>query len=65
MIPKLAKWTLLWMVSVRAPRRFYYRRTLWYIIGIAVACFRHSKRKVVQVAPPDVLIGKKTGQAPS
>jgi glycosyltransferase involved in cell wall biosynthesis len=61
---RLARWTLQWMVSIGAPRRFACQRTVWYLAGIALACYSHSRRQIAQVAPPSVAPGKKTEQTP-
>jgi len=39
---RFVRWTLQWMVSVGAPRRFSCQRTAWYIAGTAVACYERS-----------------------
>ena len=62
---RLVRWTLQWMVSIGAPRRFTCQRTVWYLAGIALACYSHSRRQVAQVAPPSVVPGKETKQTPS
>jgi glucosyl-dolichyl phosphate glucuronosyltransferase len=59
---RLARWTLQWMVSIGAPRRFTCQRAVWYLAGTASACYWHSRRQVAQVAPPSVVPAKKTEQ---
>jgi glycosyltransferase involved in cell wall biosynthesis len=61
---RLARWTLQWMVSIGAPRRFACQRTVWYLAGTALACW-HSRRQIAQVAPPSVVSAKKTEQTTS
>ena len=65
MFRRLVRWTLQWMISVTAPRRFYCQRTLWYLAGIAVACYQHSRRQVAEVTLPNVVSGKGTEQSQS
>ena len=62
---RLARWTLQWMISIGAPRRFTCRRTVWYLAGTALACYEHSRRQVAQVTPPSVVPGRKIEQPPS
>ena len=62
---RLARWTLQWMISIGAPRRFTCRRTVWYLAGTALACYEHWRRQVAQVAPPSVIPGRMTEQPPS
>jgi glucosyl-dolichyl phosphate glucuronosyltransferase len=62
---RLARWTLQWMISIGAPRRFTCRRTVWYLAGTASACYEYSRRQVAQVDPPSVVPAKKTEQPPS
>jgi glycosyltransferase involved in cell wall biosynthesis len=61
---RLARWTLQWMVSIGARRRFTCQRTVWYLAGTASACYWHSRRHVAQVAPPSMVAGMKTEQTP-
>jgi glycosyltransferase involved in cell wall biosynthesis len=61
---RLARWTLQWMVSIGAPRRFTCQRTVWYLAGNASACYWHSRRQVAQVPPPSMVPAKKTEQTP-
>ena len=62
---RLARWTLQWMISIGAPRRFTCQRTVWYLAGTALACYGHSRRQATQVTPPSVAPGKKTEEPPS
>lgn len=45
LLRRLARWTLQWMISIRAPRRFSCQRSVWYIVGITVACYRWPRRQ--------------------
>lgn len=47
---RLVRWTLQWMISIGAPRRFSCQRNVWYIVGIAVACYRWPGHKNAQGA---------------
>lgn len=40
---RLARWTLQWMISVGASRRFSCRRNVWYIAGTMVACYQWTR----------------------
>jgi glycosyltransferase involved in cell wall biosynthesis len=40
---RLVRWTLQWMISIGAPRRFSCQRSAWYIAGTAVACYKRSR----------------------
>ena len=62
---RLARWTLQWMVSIGASRRFTCQRTVWYLAGTALGCYCHSRSQGAQVAMPRVVPAKKTGQTPS
>jgi glycosyltransferase involved in cell wall biosynthesis len=52
---RLARWTMQWMVSIRASRRFTCQRTVWYLAGTALACYSHARRRSAQSVPPGVL----------
>jgi glycosyltransferase involved in cell wall biosynthesis len=41
---RFVRWTLQWLISVGAPRRFSCQRTACYIAGTAVACYERSRR---------------------
>ncbi len=41
---RLARWTLQWLVSIGASRRFSCRRNVWYIAGTALGCYQWSRR---------------------
>jgi glycosyltransferase involved in cell wall biosynthesis len=58
LIRRLARWTLQWMVSIRASRRFTCQRTVWYLAGTALACYSHARRQPAQGSPPTVGPGK-------
>src|SRR5262249_54311842 len=40
LIRRLVRWTLQWMISIGAPRRFSCQRSVWYIAGTALACYQ-------------------------
>jgi glycosyltransferase involved in cell wall biosynthesis len=40
LLRRLLRWTLQWMVSFRAPRRFSCKRAVWYIAGTVLACYQ-------------------------
>jgi glycosyltransferase involved in cell wall biosynthesis len=40
LLRRLLRWTLQWIVSIRAPRRFSCKRTIWYIAGTILACYQ-------------------------
>jgi glucosyl-dolichyl phosphate glucuronosyltransferase len=65
MFRRMARWTLQWMVSIGAPRRFTCERTVCYLAGTTLACYQHSRSQVGQVAPPSVAPDEKTEQTPS
>ncbi len=60
---RLARWTLQWMISLHASRRFSCRRNVWYIAGTIVACYQWPRRKNGQAAAADEARGKER-QAP-
>jgi glycosyltransferase involved in cell wall biosynthesis len=50
LLRRLVRWTLQSMISIRAPRRFSCQRSVWYIVGIAVACYQWPRRQNAQGA---------------
>jgi len=44
LLRRLVRWTLQWMISIRAPRRFSCKRNMWYIVGTALACYQRLPR---------------------
>jgi glycosyltransferase involved in cell wall biosynthesis len=54
---RLARWTLQWMVSISAPRRFSCRRNVWYIAGTIVACYQWARRPNAQAAAASRIAG--------
>jgi glycosyltransferase involved in cell wall biosynthesis len=42
---RLLRWTLQWMVSVRARQRFACRRDVWYLAGTILACYQFARRQ--------------------
>jgi len=40
LLKRLVRWTLQWMISIGARRRFSCQRNVWYLAGIAVGCHR-------------------------
>jgi glycosyltransferase involved in cell wall biosynthesis len=60
------RWTLQWMISVRAPRRFACKRDVWYLSGNILACYRFARRQTAQANAVGEVRGKlleKTSQA--
>jgi len=49
LIRRLVRWTLQWMISVEASRRFSCKRNVWYITGTVVACYLWARRPNKQV----------------
>ena len=45
LLRRLVRWTLQWMISIGASRRFSCLRNMWYIAGTALACYQSSRRK--------------------
>ena len=50
LLRRLVRWTLQWMISMRAQQRLFCQRTAWYIAGTAVACYKRSWLSNPQVA---------------
>ena len=53
LLRRLARWTLQWLISIGASRRFSCRRNVWYIAGIVVACYQWTRRQNAQAAAAD------------
>ncbi len=47
---RLVRWTLQWMSSIGAPRRFSSMRNVWYLTGTILACYRWPRRQNAQGA---------------
>ena len=47
---RLARWTLQWMISIHASRRFSCRRNVWYIAGTIVACYQWARHPNARAA---------------
>jgi glucosyl-dolichyl phosphate glucuronosyltransferase len=45
---RLVRWTLQWMFSVSPPRRFACERSVSYILGTAVACYKWPRLQAAQ-----------------
>jgi glycosyltransferase involved in cell wall biosynthesis len=45
---RLLRWTLQWMISIAAPRRFSCKRNIWYIAGTILACYQWPLRRNAQ-----------------
>jgi len=50
LLRRLMRWTLQWMISIRAPRRFSCKRNVWSIAGTVVACYQWARRQNAQAA---------------
>jgi glycosyltransferase involved in cell wall biosynthesis len=48
LLRRLLRWTLQWMFSVKPPGRFSCLRTVYYIAGTILACYRWSRRETVE-----------------
>lgn len=44
LLRRLVRWTLQWMISIGAPRRFSCQRSIWYIAGTALACYQWTRQ---------------------
>jgi glycosyltransferase involved in cell wall biosynthesis len=53
---RLVRWTLQWMITIGASRRFACRRNVWYIAGTIVACFQ-LRRQTRQAAMASGSVG--------
>jgi glycosyltransferase involved in cell wall biosynthesis len=42
---RLTRWSLQWMISIRAPRRFASRRNAWYLAGVISARYRRARSR--------------------
>jgi glycosyltransferase involved in cell wall biosynthesis len=60
LLPRLVRWTLQWMISPGASRRFSCMLNVWYIAGTIVACFGWKRRPDRQAAA----VGDATGAHP-
>jgi glucosyl-dolichyl phosphate glucuronosyltransferase len=49
LIRRLARWTLQWLISLGASRRFAAQRTVWYLFGIAMGCHKWLGRQIPAV----------------
>ncbi len=48
LLRRLARWTLQWMTSVRASRRFSCQQKVWYVAGTIVGCYQLARRQNAQ-----------------
>lgn len=65
LLRRLVRWTLQWMISIPASRRFSCKRNLCYILGIIVACYRWPQGRNVQASSADQESGGSLERTPS
>jgi glucosyl-dolichyl phosphate glucuronosyltransferase len=61
---RLVRWTLQSMISLEAPRRFSCQLRVWYIAGMAVACYQSARSKNPQRAAAPCVQGTRPEHAP-
>ena len=44
LLRRIVRWSLQWLFSPGAARRFVSQRTVWYLLGTAIGCYRWSPR---------------------
>lgn len=44
LLRRLVRWTLQWIISIGAQRRFSCQRSVWYLAGTASACYERPQR---------------------
>jgi glycosyltransferase involved in cell wall biosynthesis len=65
LLRRLVRWTLQWMISTRASRRFTCSLNMWYLAGIAVGCYQWTRRQNAQAAAVGGAAGTLPEQKPT
>jgi glycosyltransferase involved in cell wall biosynthesis len=59
LLRRIVRWTLQWLTSVGAQRRFYCRCRLSYVAGLFVGCYRRSRHEKVEILAAGRVAGVK------
>jgi glycosyltransferase involved in cell wall biosynthesis len=65
LLRRLLRWTLQWVISIRAPRRFSCKRNMWYITGTVLAYYQLPRHQNAQATTAAKLPGTHPERTPS